>query len=161
MPRTSATTVGDHRGDEQDDEEGVHAPLSRRSQAAKPMGSGQRAVIGERAPVLAGRAQRRQRRRAVALGEALAVGAGEQRMMVIVRGRQTEQRLEQAVDVRSRRTGPRPRTTWVTPLRRIVDRHGEMIAGGRILAREHDVAVRQRVARHPAGRLVATSRAAR
>ena len=85
------------------------------------------------------RAQDGEGRRAVALGEALAVGVGEQAMMMVERRRQAEQRLEQAVDVgRGEQVAAAHHVG--DALRGVVDGDGEMIAGRRVLAGEHDVA---------------------
>ena len=53
---------------------------------------------GQRRPIDARFAHRRQRRRQVALGQAPAVVVGDQRMVEVARFGQAEQGLEQAVD---------------------------------------------------------------
>src|SRR3546814_5239411 len=62
-------------------------------------------------------------------------------MMDIKGGRQAKQRLDQPVDV-----GRAPQVVAAQHMghahRRIVQRAGEMIAGGRVFARQHDVAGR-------------------
>src|SRR3546814_3553620 len=65
-------------------------------------------------------------------------GVGEQLMVVIDRRRQPEQRLEQPVDMR-RHEQILPPHDMRDALRRIVQRHRELIARRRLLARENDV----------------------
>ena len=113
--------------------------------------------LGRRA---AARAQQAQRQRPVALGEAPAGRVGEQRMMAIARRRQTEQRLQQAVDM-GRGDRSSPRVTRVTPLDRVVDRDREVIARRRLLARQHDIAEGSADRRRPCRRSRRSSRAGR
>ena len=97
--------------------------------------------------------QLRQRPRAVALGEALAIRTHEQRMMVVSRGRQVQQRLEQAMDMRPLEQVDTANDVG-NALRRIIDSDGEMIGGRRLLAGEDDVAGLCRVGLDPAGAFV-------
>ena len=141
-PRTSATTVASIAAIEQDDEEGVHGAYLG---ASRSKANGKRAraqCVGQRAAVGARRAQVGERRRAVALGEALAVGADQQRMVVID--------AASAGRAAPGAGGGRGRGEQVAAahhvghaLRGIVDRDREMIAGRRVLAR----AARRRRAR--------------
>ena len=75
----------------------------------------------------------------MALGKAAAVGAGQQRVMAIFGRRQAEQRLEQAVDMGGGEQ-IHPAHDMGDALGGVVDGDGEMIAGGRVLAGEDDVA---------------------
>ena len=99
------------------------------------------------------------RRRAVALGEAAAGRVGQQRVMAVARGRQAEQRLQNAVDMRRHReilaAGHQG-----DALDRVVDRDREMVARRQLLAGEHDIAEHSRG--QPAGGIPPrTSRAGR
>jgi hypothetical protein len=109
--------------------------------------------VGERAAVLAGESHRLERRRAVALGEALAIGAEQQLVVAIFGSGQAEQSLEQAVDVR-RLEQVLAADDMRDALRRVVDSDGEMVRGGGVLASEDDVAMRQRIGAHRTGKAV-------
>jgi DNA-3-methyladenine glycosylase II len=75
----------------------------------------------------------------MALGEALAGLVPQQRMVVIGRLRQPEQRLQQPVHM-SGREQVLPARHEGHALQRVVERDREMVARGRILARQHDIA---------------------
>ena len=75
----------------------------------------------------------------MALGEALARGIGEQRVVTIDRRRQIEQGLQQTMDV-GRGEQVAAADDVGHALRGIVDDDGEMVAGRRVLAGEDDVA---------------------
>ena len=130
--------------DDEDEEDRLHGRalnLCRGQANRHPPG----AQIGdEPLRVGAGLAQCGDRRRAVALGEAPPRRIGEQRVVVIARRRQSEQRLQQPVDMRRlEQVGAAHHVGDALP--RIVDHYGEMIGGGRIFPRQHDVAESGRI----------------
>ena len=98
-----------------------------------------RSACDQRRRIGARRAQIGEGRRAVALGEPLAVAVDQQIVVVIVRRRQVEQRLEQPVDVGGGEEVAAAHDVG-DALGGVVDRDGEMIAGRRVLAGEDDVA---------------------
>ena len=91
-------------------------------------------------------AQRGERRRAAALRQLAAVGVEHEAVVAIARRRQAEQRLQQAMD------GGRGEQIAAAhdvgdALKRVVDRHRQMIARGEIPAAQDDVAPGGRVGR--------------
>ena len=141
MPRTSDDQRADREQDDEDEEDGAAWLHPRPARRPKPTGiRPARRSATQRCRIGAGRAQIGEARRAVALGEALAVRRRRAAVMVVARRRQAEQRLEQAVDVRRLEQVGAAHDVG-DALRGIVDGDREMIGGRRILAREHDVAL--------------------
>ena len=84
----------------------------------------------------------------VALGEALSLVVGEQRVVAVFRHVEAEQRLEQAVNMgRLEQVGAAG--DQAHPLDGVVDRDREVVAGGRVLAGQHRVAEDFRAAPRP------------
>ena len=113
---------------------------SRRCERRNPRGRrpATRSAASARA-VDPGVAHRGERRGKVALGEAAAVVVEDERVMEIGRLGQAEQRLEQALD-RGRGAQILAAHDQGHAARRIVDDAGEVVGGGRVLAREDRVA---------------------
>ena len=88
VPAFAGMTKSENQGMRSGRREGVKTSFDQSPQSRRQRGA-----------VLPCQPQRRERGCAGAFGEALSVGAGHERVMMIARGRQPEQRLEQAVDV--------------------------------------------------------------
>ena len=101
-------------------------------------------VIGECGSIDARIAQCRKAGRGSPLGEALSVGTDDEGVMMIARRPQAQQRLQDALDMRcGEEVGPAHDIG--DRLIGIIDDNGEVVAGQRVLARDHDVPLRQRI----------------